>query len=58
MSSIYRLDPNFVQAFDGYKIAQDLIRKLITQKPVLRAILFGSAAEHRNTSNSDLDIRH
>ncbi len=56
MASIQRLDPNFVQAFDGYKIAHDLIRKLVVQKPVLRAILFGSAAENRNTCNSDLDI--
>lgn len=56
MSRISRLDPNFKPAFDGLKIATELIEKIATAKPLIEAYLFGSAAENKNTSDSDLDI--
>lgn len=56
MSSLLRLDPKFQPAFNGSEIAIELVSKLVLQVPVESAFLFGSAAEGKNTSNSDLDV--
>jgi|GEM_PF-5681741 len=54
--SLLKLDPNFKPAFDGPALAQGLIDKLNSSLPLHAAYLFGSAAEGKNTINSDLDI--
>lgn len=54
--SLLKLDPNFKPAFDGQVLAQELINKVSAALPILKAYLFGSAAEGKNTVNSDLDI--
>ncbi|PWU16947.1 MAG: hypothetical protein C5B49_09755 [Bdellovibrio sp.] len=56
MSRLLRLSPNFAPAFDGKKIALQLVEKLATQLKVEQAYLFGSASEGRNTVDSDLDL--
>ena len=56
MSRISRLNPHFKPAFDGMKIATDLIEKILQTHLLVEAYLFGSAAEEKNTADSDLDI--
>lgn len=56
MSRLSRLNPHFKPAFDGFKIANDLLLKLSNAKTVSGAYLFGSAAEGRNSADSDLDL--
>jgi Nucleotidyltransferase domain len=56
MSRLSLLDPNFKPAFDGPKEAQNLIDKLLNLLPIKEAYLFGSAANGRNTSDSDIDL--
>lgn len=56
MSRLLRLSPNFRAAFDGPKIARDVVNKLAAQAEIKQAYLFGSSAEGRNTVDSDLDI--
>jgi predicted nucleotidyltransferase len=56
MSRLLKLDPNFKPAFDGLTVARELIQKLNDHRPVKEAYLFGSAAEGKNTADSDLDI--
>jgi hypothetical protein len=54
--SLLKLDPDFEPAFDGPKMAQDLIYKIPKELPISKAYLFGSAAVAKNTPDSDLDI--
>lgn len=54
--SLLKLNPHFKPAFDGPKIAQELITQVADSLPLCSAFLFGSAAIGRNTANSDLDI--
>ncbi len=56
MSRLLKLDPKFVPAFDGLKLARELVAKLSAQAPIEEAYLFGSAAAGKNTTDSDLDI--
>lgn len=58
MSGLHRLNPKFQPAFDGPALAKGLIHKLRNQfaVPILEAYLFGSAAEGKNTVDSDLDL--
>lgn len=56
MSRLSRLNPHFKPAFDGFKIANDLLEKLAKSKPIHEAYLFGSAAEGKNSVDSDLDL--
>ncbi len=56
MSGLSKLNPNFVAAFDGPKLAGGLLLKIQAEHLVLRAFLFGSAAEGKNTAHSDLDF--
>ncbi|MEY4616591.1 MAG: hypothetical protein RJB66_1551 [Pseudomonadota bacterium] len=56
MSRIGRLNPHFKPAFDGLKIATALIEKILQTNTIIEAYLFGSAAEEKNTADSDLDI--
>lgn len=54
--SLLKLNPHLKPAFDGVKIAQQLLAKLTAAMPVSTAYLFGSAAIGKNTEHSDLDI--
>lgn len=54
--SLLTLDPNFKPAFDGQRLAQDLIDKVSAQSPVVAAYLFGSSSVGKNTADSDIDI--
>lgn len=54
--SLLKLSPNFKPAFDGPKEASKLVSKLLKELPVVKVFLFGSSAEKKNTSDSDLDI--
>ncbi len=54
--SLLKLDPNFKPAFDGQALAQELINKVSVALPILKAYLFGSSAQGKNTVNSDVDI--
>ncbi len=56
MSNLSKLNPNFKPAFDGVKIAKETVARLHLAIPILEAYLFGSAAIHKNTDDSDLDI--
>lgn len=56
MSNLLKLDPNFKPAFDGVSLARELIIKILSQRPLVKAVLFGSSAEGKNTADSDLDI--
>jgi len=61
MSRLLRLDPNFKPAFQGVALAEDLTKKLISSctlssLSIVDVFLFGSAAEGKNTIDSDLDI--
>ncbi len=56
MSRLRLLDPQFKPAFDGPAIARSLITQLSGKKTVLLAYLFGSAAQNKNTVDSDLDL--
>lgn len=56
MSRLSRLNPHFEPAFDGFKLATELIQKLNQALPVLEAYLFGSCVEEKNTENSDIDL--
>lgn len=54
--SLLTLDPNFKPAFDGVKIASELLVKVAAELPILKAYLFGSSAIGKNTKDSDLDL--
>jgi predicted nucleotidyltransferase len=56
MSDLLKLSPNFKPAFDGPKIASQLLSKISKQLPIVKSYLFGSAAHSKNTLDSDLDI--
>ena len=56
MSGLQKLNPNFKPAFDGKKIATELISKLVNSTQIEKAFLFGSCVEERNDESSDLDI--
>jgi predicted nucleotidyltransferase len=56
MSRLLKLNPNFKPAFDGIHYAEVLVQKIRDQLELKEAYLFGSAAEKKNTANSDLDI--
>jgi predicted nucleotidyltransferase len=56
MSRLLRLNPNFKPAFDGIECAKLLIVKLQNEIEIKEAFLFGSAAEGKNTEDSDLDL--
>lgn len=58
MSRLSKLDPNFKPAFDGPSEFRSLMKKLAAQsnEHVINAYLFGSAAQAKNTVDSDLDI--
>jgi predicted nucleotidyltransferase len=56
MSNLLKLDPNFKPAFDGVALAHELINKILTKRQLVKAILFGSSAECKNTADSDLNI--
>lgn len=56
MSQISKLNPQFKAAFDGLKMAKELLQKITSKFVVNKAYLFGSAAVAKNTANSDLDM--
>lgn len=61
MSRLLRLNPHFQPAFPGLQAAKDIGDKLLKtslaeKKSILTIYLFGSAAEGKNTINSDLDL--
>ncbi len=56
MSDLLKLNPDFKPAFDGKALAKELIAKILVEQKLTQAFLFGSAAENKNTENSDLDI--
>lgn len=56
MSRLSRLNPHFKPAFDGFKIAKELLLKLSQSLEISEAYIFGSCAEGKNTENSDLDL--
>lgn len=56
VSQLLKLNPNFKPAFDGLKIANDLVLKLKTHVVINEAFLFGSASEGKNTIDSDIDL--
>ncbi|MBC7420357.1 MAG: nucleotidyltransferase domain-containing protein [Bdellovibrio sp.] len=54
--SLLKLDPNFKPSFDGHALAQGLVNKILRALPICQAYLFGSCAEGKNTTDSDIDI--